>query len=175
MDKFNPVICREGIDYARTIAFATETSIEADPYARLSEVYWTIMRALRYGNVIRYENEHGMIVGMCCYTVGTIDAEFEDRHVVHVMYGLLAQSLQGSVYFMKGMHFLAHTIRSLHPEVELLQIEAYDTAKRNNRLYSKFARITGHIQSGQHVRNVYTTTVTQFSDYVEYLIENKKQ
>lgn len=166
---FNPMVCRDGRDLARCLIFIIETKRVADPHMNIVDIYEMMLCSMRYGNVILFDNEHGVVVGMVCYTVGTTEADFEDTHIAHVDYCLMEPNLQGTFYFLKCLQFLVQTIVNEHNGVEWFAMRAYEEVKRNNRLYSKFAQKTGQIRGKKGLMNVYTTQVEQLQSYLHRL------
>jgi hypothetical protein len=163
------MVCREAKDLARCLIFIIETKRKADPHINIFDIYEMMLRSMRYGNVICYDNEHGVAVGMVSYTIGTLEAEYEDTDTVHVEYCLMEPGLQGSFYFLKCLQFFMQTIVNEHPGVEWMTMRAYDKVKRNNRLYSKFAQKTGQIQGEKGTLNVYKTHIKQLQAYLQRL------
>lgn len=166
MGNFNPKICRDDADFARGFAFLLETGREAGHSGPTVNVYRVMLRVVTYGGMILYEDEQGRIAGAACYTIGTEPAGFEDRHVLHVDYILMKPALQCTGYFLKCMVFFLDTVTARHPEAEVMIMEAAADAGRNNRLYSKFARMTGVIEGDGRKFHVYQTTLEEFSAYV---------
>lgn len=166
-DNFHPLVCRDARDLARCVTFLIETKRIADPYMDTANVYEMILCSMRYGNVICYDNEDGVAVGMVSYTVGTMEKEYEDLDTVHVEYCLMEPSLQRTFYFLKCFWFLAHTIANEHPGVKWVTLRAHDEVKHNNRLYSKFAQKTGQVQGRKGLLNVYKTHIEQLLSYLQ--------
>lgn len=168
-NNFNPLVCREAKDLARCLIFIIETKRTADPHINIVDIYEMMLRSMRYGNVICYDNEHGVTVGMASYTIGTMEEDYRDTDIAHVEYCLMDPALQGSFYFLKCLQFLTQTIVNEHPNVEWMTMRAYVKVKRNNRLYSKFAQKVGQIQGEKGLLNVYKTHVEQLQAYLQRL------
>lgn len=174
MSNFNPMICRKGIDFARGFAFMLETRREADP-GPTQNMYRIMLRSATYGGMFLYEDGQGNIAALACYSIGTDQGDFKDVHVVHVDYILMKPKLQRSLYYLKCMNFFADTIPALHPEVTIMTMEAEASVKQNNRLYSKFARLTGTIQGDLDLLNVYETTMEEFSAFCKKMMKRFKE
>lgn len=168
-NNFHPLVCREDKDLARCVTFIIETKRTADPYMTIADVYEMMLRSMRYGNVICYDNEDGVVVGMVSYTIGTLEAEYRDTDTVYVEYTLMDPSLQRTFYFLKCFQFLVQTIVNEHPGVEWMTMRAYANVKRNNRLYSKFAQKTGQIQGKKGLMNIYKAHIEQIQAYLQRL------
>jgi len=164
---FHPMICREDKDLARCFAFIIETKREADPDLSIVDAYEMMLRSMRFGNVICYDNEHGQAVGMASYTIGTMAADYEDRDTAYVEYCLMDPRLQRTFYFLKCLQFLAQTIENEHDGVKWFTLRAYEKSEQNNRLYAKFTRKIGEIEGRKGRLNLYQTSMPELQAYLQ--------
>lgn len=174
MGKLNLKICREGVDFARGFAFLLQTRREADP-GPTQNMYRLMLRSATYGGMVLYEDEACGVVGAACYSIGSERADFEDCDVVQVDYILLKPELQGTFYFLRCMRDFFGYISEQYPDVTRVTMEAEASSLRNNRLYSKFARLTGTVQGDLDVLHVYQAKLAHVSAYVRKLLDRNKR
>lgn len=166
MKPFHTLICTEDSEFARCLAYILHTKKTADPQFPTERVYAIMLRVLQHGTMIRFEDEEGAIIGVVCYTIGTDDEGYEDRHVAYVEYCLAPSTLHGTRFFMKCLKILIDTIQERNPEAVCFMLEADADHRHNNRLYSKFAKLTNVAQDDERTANRYTASMADMRDFL---------
>ncbi len=167
MEPFRSHICITDSDFARCMTFLLTTRRTADPGLRTADAYAAMLRVLKYGALLRYEDERGEIIGIAGYTLGTPHQEYEDRDVAYVEYCLMPLTRQHTMFFPKGLGILVRTIQERHPEAVWMSLAAAERHRRNNRLYAKFARPSGRIEYPGINMNLYTAALEEVRRYAE--------
>ncbi|GIQ67783.1 hypothetical protein DUZ99_02695 [Xylanibacillus composti] len=167
MEPFRTYICEEDVDFRRCMTFILQTKRTADPGLRTADAYAAMLRVLTYGTLIRFEDEQGLVIGIVGYTLGSPQQEYEDRETAYVEYCLMPLSRQGSLFFIQGLGILVRTIQDRHPEIVHLSLAAAENHRRNNRLYAKFAKLTGRDMNDVLNMNLYTASLDDVRQYVE--------
>lgn len=167
MNTFSSYICEQDIDFRRCMSFMVKTKRTADPELRTVDAYAAMLRVLTYGTLIRVEDEQAAVIAIVGYTIGSPQQDYTDHDVAYVEYCLASPSRHGSRLFLQGLRMLVMTIQERHPEVVHLALAATEHHPRNNRLYAKFAELSGRDEIAEVNLNLYTATLESVRKYTE--------
>lgn len=169
LNSINPIICRDYKDLIRSLIFIIETKKGYMQDVDLLNIYDMIVCAVRYGNVIRYENENSEILGIICYTVGTAEGDYQDTHIAHIVYCLIEPRLPNNL-LLKSLQSFVQIVMSEHEGVTLFKIAAHEHGNHKNRLFTKYAHKTEQIKGEGRQLNNYTVTVQRLQMYLHNII-----
>jgi len=156
MESFTTLVCQTADDFSRAFQFMLRTKNAADPFFRTANAYAMVLRVLRYGTMLRFENEEGRIIGIVCYTFGSALNDYEDRNTAYVEYCLAEPSKHGTTFFLRGLTIMVNGILEQNPQTEQFMLAAQESHSHNNRLYSKFATKVETLPGDQEASNVYS-------------------
>lgn len=171
--------CRTDEDCVLAALFLIETRRAAHPEYPLSELWWVIQKALRYGNLFYLDDASGAPLGASCYSIGTQEGQFEDVHILDIDYVLFTPRLHGTTHFLSLFAGYWRELRRLHPGISELRLMAYADAARNNRLYSKFAKVARQLWTDtgatdkRKMMNEYRVDAQELDTFLERLMTRR--
>ncbi|THF72708.1 hypothetical protein [Cohnella fermenti] len=99
---------------------------------------------LMFGQAILIlEEDSYEIVGAAGYVLGTGAGEYEDRHICQIEAAYLREPYRGTTMFVRALRALLESVRSLNPDVRVVQFWTPADLGSVEALWSRWSRLPG--------------------------------
>lgn len=144
MRKAHASPCVGDADYARFTRFYLRNSKELDQEYTMHDALLNLVQTLPHYHIMLFDNDEGELIGFIQYQYDERDSS---AVVMTLEAAILAPAYRGSRLFFAGLRDFFQQIMHEKPTVKHVQFYALSDNRYLNRLYSKFATLSGHRQS----------------------------
>lgn len=144
MQKAHVSRCVKDADYARFTRFYLQRSKDLDGEYLLHDALLNLVQTLPHFHIMLFDNDEGELIGFIQYQYDERDSA---AVVLTIEAAILAPAYRGSRVFFEGLRDFLRQITQEKPAVKRIQFYALSDNRYINRLYSKFATLSGNRQS----------------------------
>ncbi|MFF5993253.1 hypothetical protein AAGS61_00705 [Lysinibacillus sp. KU-BSD001] len=161
------VLCKKEEDYEKFILFFLRNrNIFSNDYSLL-EAVGSLYIMMGETNIVNFINDEGEIIAAICYSYGTRENNFEDKHIVFVDCAIIEKQYQGSLVFVRYFQQWIKYLEREDEKPEEIQFHAHRHHKYVHRLYNKFAKVIGEAEDQFGIKDVFSVEYDRLVAYLD--------